>query len=594
MLFWTGSGIILKDDSNGFKRIQTDKTMRQTDKETVLLLALGSLLFAILIGCSQKEVNSSLDINHHSSLITHDLSPAYGDAYIEASIGDASYLNPILATDSASGDINGLVYNGLVKYDKNIKLVGDLAESWEIKKNGLEIIFHLRKNVLWHDGQPFTSEDVKFTYEKLIDPKVKTPYSADYLLVKKLETPDPYTVKVTYKEPFAPALESWGIGIIPKHIFQQGEFNSHPANRNPIGTGPYKFKEWKTDEKIVLEANPDYFEDRPPGRRGRIYPYLNRYVYRIIPDQAVQFLELRRESIDAMGLTADQYKAYPEFFKKYNKFRYPAFTYTYLGYNLKNPLFQEKKVRQAIAYAINKKEIVDGVLLGLGKPATGPFPPSSWAYNPEIKDYEYNPEKAKKLLAESGWADTDKDGWLEYQYPVSAIRYPARFEFTLITNQGNKARALAAEIIQMHLQKVGIKVNIRIVEWSTFVHQFIEKRNFEAVILGWSLSRDPDQFSIWHSSQKEPGKYNFVSYENPKIDRLLEEGRKTFDLEKRKKIYWQIHKILNEEQPYCFLYYPDSLPVVHKRFLGPEVAPLGLGWNFVKWYAPKNQQKYLQ
>ncbi len=568
-------------------------------KRVIWLLVIGYWLLVSFTGCSQKEVNYQL------STINYQL-PTYGDAYIEASIGDASYLNPVLAADSASGDINGLVYNGLVKYDKNIRLIGDLAESWEIRKNGLEIIFHLRKNVSWHDGKPFTAEDVKFTYEKLIDPKVKTPYSADYLLVKKLETPDPYTVKIIYKEPFAPALESWGMGIIPKHIFSAKggsadsgggasvDFNTHPANRQPIGTGPYKFKEWKTDEKIVLEANPDYFEDKKPGQQNRLYPYINRYVYRIIPDQAVQFLELRRESIDSMGLTPDQYKAYPEFFKKYNKFRYPAFAYTYLGFNLKNPLFKEKKVRQAIAYAINKKEIIDGVLLGLGKAATGPFPPSSWAYNPAVKDLEYDPEKAKQLLAQCGWIDSDGDGWLEFRHEGRGTRQPSKFEFILMTNQGNKARQLCAEIIQMHLKKIGIKVNIRILEWSAFIHQYIEKRNFDAVILGWSLSRDPDQYAIWHSSQKEPGKYNFVSYENLQIDRLLEEGRKTFNLGKRKKIYWRIHEILNEEQPYCFLYYPEALPVVHKRFRGPEVAPLGLGWNFVKWYVPKSQQKYLQ
>lgn len=565
----------------------------QTDKKIIPLFALCPWLFAIFIGCSKKEVGSSLDVIHNSSFIIHNSSPVYGDVYIEASIGDASYLNPILAADSASGDINGLVYNGLVKYDKNIRLIGDLAESWEVKRGGLEIVFHLRKNVCWHSGHPFTSEDVKFTYEKLIDPKVKTPYSSDYLLVKKLETPDPWTVRVTYKQPFAPALESWGMGIIPKHIYENGDFNSHPANRQPIGTGPYKFKQWKTDEKIILEANSDYFEERKPSR-NRLYPYFNRYVYRIIPDQAVQFLELRRESIDAMGLTPDQYKAYPEFFEKYNKFRYPAFAYTYLGYNLINPLFKEKKVRQAIAYAINKKEIIQGVLLGLGKPATGPFPPSSWAYNSQIQDYEYNPEKAKKLLAECGWVDSDGDGWLESEQRKTENGKRVKFEFTLMTNQGNKARALCAEIIQMHLKKIGIKVNIRIVEWSAFINQFVEKRDFDAVILGWSLSRDPDQFSIWHSGQTKPGQYNFISYANLEIDRLLEEGRRIFDQKKRQKIYWRIHKILNEEQPYCFLYYPDALPVVHKRFIGPEVAPLGLGWNFVKWYVPKGQQKYLQ
>ncbi len=494
--------------------------------------------------------------------------------YVAASIGDATYLNPLLASDSASGDINGHLFNGLVKYDKDIKLTGDLAERWTISADGLVITFFLRTNVLWHDGTPFTAEDVKFTYEKLIDPGVKTPYGSDYLLVKNLTVIDPYTLRVTYREPFAPALESWGMGIIPKHIFAKGDFNSNPANRAPIGTGPYRFKEWKTDEKIVLEANPRYFEGAP---------YIKRYVYRIIPDQAVQFLELRQQTVDEMGLTPDQWGAYPEFFLRYQKFRYPAFMYSYLGFNLTNPLFKEKKFRQAIAHGVNKKEIIDSVLLGMGTSATGPFPPKSWAYNPAVKDYEHDPRKARALLAELGW-QTGKDGLL--------YKDGKPLEFTIITNQGNKLRSLAAEIIQSQLRQVGMKVNIRIIEWSSFVHQFIDKRDFEAVILGWNLSRDPDQYSIWHSSQKGEGKYNFVSYANPEVDRLLEKGRRTFDQTERQLIYQRVHEIIADDLPYLFLYNPESLPVIHKRFHGPEVAPLGLGWNFYKWWVPQSEQKY--
>ena len=171
-----------------------------------------------------------------------------------------------MATDSASGDICSLVFNGLLKYDKDLHLIGSLAQSWEVKDGGLRIVFHLRKGVRWHDGEPFTSRDVRFTYQKLADPGVRTPFGADFSLIKKLETPDPYTVEVIYKEPFAPALESWTMGIIPEHIFKNGDINNNPANRHPIGTGPYKFVEWKTDEKIVLAANPDYFEGRPCHR----------------------------------------------------------------------------------------------------------------------------------------------------------------------------------------------------------------------------------------------------------------------------------------------------------------------------------------
>ncbi|MHB9155072.1 MAG: peptide-binding protein [Endomicrobiales bacterium] len=502
-------------------------------------------------------------------------SPGPGDMYVASSIGDATYLNPVLATDSASGDINALVYNGLVKYDRDLKLVGDLAESWTVSADGLTITFTLRKDVLWHDGARFTADDVKFTYERLIDPKVRTPYGGDYLLVKELKVLDPRTVRVTYREPFAPALESWGMGIVPKHVFEKGDFNTNPANRAPVGTGPFMFRQWVTDEKILLDANPRYFEGKP---------FISRYVYRIIPDQAVQFLELRKQSIDEMGLTPDQWKAYPEFFRHYNKFRYPSFSYVYLGFNLKIPLFADVRFRRAVAHAVDKREIIDGVLLGIGKAATGPFPPQSWAHDPSVKDYPHDPDKARALLGELGWRDTNGDGYLD--------REGKNLEFTIITNQGNKMRSLTAEILQAQLRKVGIKVNVRIIEWSAFVHQFIDKRNFEAVIMGWSLSRDPDQHAIWHSGQVNEGQYNFVSYANPGIDRLLEQGRRTFDQKKREAVYHRIHRVMAEDLPYIFLYYPESLPVVHQRFRGPEVTPAGLGWNFYRWWVPKAEQKY--
>lgn len=531
----------------------------------------GALALAIgffLTGCRSQ----SLPETNYSSIAQE---PAAGDAYVEASIGDATYLNPVISSDSASNDIIGQVYNGLVKYDKDIKLVGDLAESWEIKQGGLEIVFRLRKNVRWHDGEPFTAEDVKFTFERLIDPNVKTPFGADYLLVKKFEVLDSHTIRIFYKEPFSPALESWGMGIVPKHIFEKGDFNSHPANRAPIGTGPYKFVEWKTDEKIVLVANPDYFEGKP---------YIDRFIYRIIPDSAVQFLELRQESIDTMGLTPDQYKAFPEFFRSYNKFRYPSFSYSFFAFNLNRPLFKDRRVREAIAHAIDKNEIIQGVLLGFGRPATGPFPPTSWAFDDKVTDYDFNPAQAKELLAEAGWKDSNGDGLLD--------KDGKNFEFTLITNQGNKLRELSAIIIQNHLAKVGIKVNIRIIEWSSFIHNFVNKRDFDAIILAWNLSRDPDAYVIWHSSQMGETQYNFVGYANPEADKLWEEGRRVFDMEKRKALYHRLHALIHQDIPYIFLYYPEALPVIHKRIVGPEVAPLGLGWNFHKWYVPKPWQKY--
>lgn len=505
---------------------------------------------------------------------------SFGDAFVSASIGDARTLVPILASDSASGDIVGLVFNGLVKYDKDINIVGDLAESWEIKDEGLTIIFHLRKDVKWHDGMPLTAKDVKFTYERLIDPKVPTPYSGDFKKVKDLEIIDDYTVQVLYKEVFSPGLASWGMAVMPEHILKDEDLLTTDFSRSPIGTGPYRFKRWKSGERIDLVSNQDYFEHRP---------YIDRYIYRIIPDPATMFLELQTEGVDSMGLSPLQYERQTDthFFKRrFRKFRYPSFGYTYLAYNLKDRRFADKKVREAINYAVDKEEIIEGVLLGLGRICTGPFVPESWAYNKEVRPLPYNPKKAKKLLLEAGWKDTDGDGWIDKDGKI--------FEFTIITNQGNQMRKQTAEIIQRRLKEAGIKVNIRILEWAVFLNEFVNKKRFEALILGWGLSRDPDCFDIWHSSKTKEGEFNFISYSNEEVDRLLEEGRGTFDLKKRKAVYHRIHEILYEEQPYLFLYVADALPIVHKRFHGIEVAPIGIGYNFIDWYVPKSQQRYRQ
>ncbi|GAB4418785.1 MAG: peptide-binding protein [Thermodesulfovibrionales bacterium] len=517
------------------------------------------LLIAISISCSREP-----DIKR-----PFDITVGFG--------ADAKRLLPLLASDSASGDISGLIFNGLTKYDRDIKIRGDLAESWEVSRDGLQIIFHLRKGVKWHDGVEFTAGDVVFTYNTVTDPKVPTPYGSSYGPVDKVEAVDRYTVRVTYKEPYAPALESWGMGIIPKHILEGQDITDVRFNRSPVGTGPYKLKEWVTGQKIVLEAFDDYFEGRPN---------INRYIARVIPDTATMFLELKFGGIDFMGLTPPQYKlqSTKEHFNRYfQRFRYPAFGYTYLGYNLLDPRFADKRVRRAITHAINKMDIIDGVLLGYGTPCTGPFPPESWAYNPDVKDLEYNPEKAKGLLQEAGWV-MGEGGILH--------KNGRPFKFTVLVNQANDVRIKTAQIIKENLKKVGIEMDIKVLEWQAMLHEFIDKRRFEAVILGWALSRDPDIYDIWHSSKTKEGEFNFISYKNDEVDRLLIEGRRTFDIEKRKRIYNRIHSILSEDQPVTFLFVPDALPVLHKRFKGVEKAPIGIWYDFIHWYVPKNKAEW--
>jgi len=506
------------------------------------------------------------------------LAEDYGDAIVVGSIGDARTLVPILASDSASSDIVGMLFNGLVKYDKDINLVGDLARSWEIEDAGLTIIFHLRDNVFWHDGYPLTAADVEFTYMKLIDPAVKTPYSGDFERVASLEIIDDYTVKVRYKEPFSPGLASWGMAVMPRHVLKNEDLNKTGFSRHPVGCGPYVFKSWKTQEKIELTANKNYFEGSP---------YISRYIYRIIPDESTLFLELSTQNVDLTGLTPLQYLRQTDstFFKQaYRKFRIPSFGFTYLGYNLSDARFKDVRVRKALNLAVDKNEIIEVVLLGLGRVCSGPFVPESWAYNKEVAVDGYNPSQARELLRQAGWIDANNDGILEKE--------GVEFSFTIITNQGNEQRLKACQIIQNRLAEIGIKVKIKVLEWSVFLSEYIDKRRFEAVLLGWSLARDPDCFDLFHSSKTKEGEFNFVGYKNAEVDRLLEEGRRTFDQEKRKQIYHQIHKIIYDEQPYMFLYVPDSLSILHRRFRGVEPAPIGIGYNFIKWWVPQAEQKY--
>lgn len=505
-------------------------------------------------------------------------SGSYGDTIIVGSIGDARTLIPILASDSASGDICGLIFNGLVKYDRDINIIPDLAQSWQILNNGLTILFKLKKNIYWQDGAPFNARDVEFTYRKLIDPDVKTPYSGDFEKIKNFKVIDDYTLEITYKEPFSPGLSSWGMSIMPRHLLENEDFNKTKISREPIGTGPYKFKFWKSQEKIVLEVNKDYFEGRPN---------IDRYIYRIIPDQSTLFLELEVEGVDYTGLTPLQYlrQTDSKFFKnRFNKFRLPSFGYAYLGFNLKNPLFQDLRVREALDFAIDKDEIIKGVHMGLARVCTGPFLPESWAYNDSVKARKFDPRHALRLLKEAGWQDHDGDGVLD--------KNNQRFEFTIMTNQGNDQRKAAAEIIQKRLKDIGINVKIKIVEWSAFISEFIDKRKFEAVLLAWSLGRDPDNYDIWYSGKTKEGEFNFLSYSNPEVDSLLIDARRTFDQKKRRACYNKIHEIIFKDTPCIFLYVPDSLPIVHKRFKGLDPAPLGLGYNFIKWFVPLDEQKY--
>src|SRR5258706_3739289 len=245
-------------------------------------------------------------------------------------------------------------------------------------------------------------------YNLLLIRKVPTSYAGDFKPVATVTALDPYTIHIHYKHPHARALQSWGIWMLPKHLLEkamlEGKLRAAPQTRtSPVGTGPYKFKEWKPGEKVVLTANPDYYEGRP---------YISRVVYRIIPSSATTFLELKAKGVDGAKLTALQFKRqteYPAFRKAYTKYQYAANVYVYLGLNLRDPRFADRRVRQAFAHAINKHELIDGVRLGLAREATGPYKPGTWPYNPNVRTYSYDVKKARALLAEAGWQEMNRD-----------------------------------------------------------------------------------------------------------------------------------------------------------------------------------------
>ncbi len=532
-------------------------------------LFISPILFLILLGINIVFVGSR--------------PPPKVNQLVISSIGDASYLNPILAQDSASSEINGFVFNGLIKYDRNLQnLVGELAESWKVKEGPEpEITFFLRKGVRWHDGKEFTAHDVKFTYDKIMDEKTNTVRRSSYDLVKKAEVLDPHAFRVTYRQPFSPGLESWGIGIIPKHLLEKQDINTTAFNRRPIGTGAFRFVEWVTDEKIVVEANAQYFEGRP---------LLDRIIYRIIPETSLSEMEILTQGIDYSGIYPHQYRRISQipFLKAYSQ---PSLGYTYIGYNQKHAVFQDKKVRQALTHAINREEIVQYVLYGLGAVASGPFPNHLWYSNPNVKPLPYDPQKARQLLAEAGWKDTNGDGILD--------REGKPFRFTLITNSGNETRRDVGVLVQRQLRELGIDVTFELYEWSVFLSNFINVKHFDACILGWSLSVDPDAYEIWHSSQIEKG-FNFISYRNPEIDRLWEEGRKEYHIDRRKQIYWRIHELMAEDQPYTFLYVPLGISTLQRKFSLAErdgsgkgtlqeikMEKAGLMYDLIKWYVPR-------
>ncbi len=531
------------------------------------------LLLTFLAACnnptsdlSQKNL-INLDKNYPSQL---------GGTLIDAMIGEPSGLISMIAGESASSAITSNIFNKLLKYNKNLDLEGELAESWQISADQKTITFKLKPNLKWSDGMPLTSADVLWTWHAVIDEKTGSPYASDYQLVKKAETPDALTFSVTYEQAYAPALDSWaGLQILPKHLLEGQDLHTTAFARKPIGSNYYKLDSWTHGENLKLSRN-------PASVLGQAK--IDNLVTRIIPDSSAQFLELMADNIDNMGLDPIKYAriipARPELQQKLALYKELGNSYTYLGFNLKHKPFDDVRVRRAINYAIDKQEIIDGVYLGLGINIASPYKPGTRWSNPDLKPYPYDPAKAKTLLKEAGFADTNSDGILD--------RDGKPFSFEIITNQ-NKEREKSSVLIQRRLKDVGIDVRIRAIEWASFISRFIKTGDFDVVVLGWGLGLDPDQYNIWHSSQQAPGQFNFIGYNNPAVDKLLKQGRLELNPDKRTQIYHEFARVLLEDSPIVYLSAGYGLTAIHKRVKGIDnpAPPAGVGWNSYDWYIPE-------
>ena len=504
--------------------------------------------------------------------------PEYGDRIIFGVIGEASNLISYLATDSASREISSQIFVSPLRYNKDLQLEPYAASSYEVLEDGKLLRFTLRPGILWEDGTELSADDVEFTYNIVIDPATASPYAEDFMAIQSFTKTGRYSFEVRYASYYARALASWTADILPRHILQGQHLRTSPFARKPLGAGPFRLSRWEAGSKITLSASSTYFKGRP---------YLDEAVYRVIPDLATMFLEAKAGKVDMMGLTPQQYlrqTSGPVWHKEWRKYRYLSSSYTYLGFNFKHPFFADVRVRKAISHAIDRQSIIKGALLGQGIAAFGPYKPGTWPYHPDLAPYPHDPERARQLLAEAGFRDSKGRGVLE--------KDGHEFRFTILTNQGNDQRIKTATIIQSQLQAVGIVVQIRTVEWAAFIKEFVNKGRFDAVILAWTIPIEPDEYAVWHSDNAKPGGLNFVGYSNAEVDALLVKARGIPNLEDRKALYARFQEILQEEQPYSFLFVPYTLPVIQARFHGVEAALAGVMHNFPEWWVPLAEQRY--
>ncbi len=479
---------------------------------------------------------------------------------------DIDSFNPYLSTSLFSQDLLDRVYLRLAVEHEDYKTFTPLlAKRWEWSKDSTQLTFYLRNDVYWSDGVKTTAYDVEFSFKAATSPEVAWLNAEDIIrnieYVKALNETT-LIVKYRYVYPYQ-LMDINDVWIIPKHIYEKIPFKEWRRNgyfdEKPVTNGPYKVARWERGQIIELVKNENYFDKK--------YPKIEKIFVKVVPNEANLILQFLNGEIDVLPSVPpsveEKYRDNPNV-----KFiKYPFLAYEYIGWNQKNPIFADKKVRQALSYGINVDEIIKVILKGSAVRATSPFPSIFWAHNERLKPYPYNPEKAKKLLAEAGWRDLDGDGILD----KIINRQKVSFKFALITNAENQTRKEVATAIQNDLLKLGIKMEIQTYEFNSFMRHILD-RNFDALLSGWRVATKPDLATIFHTEAIKSG-HNIVSYSNPHFDKLNDSAAVLNNLENAKIIWDKVQEIIYEDQPYTFLYEPVRISGISKR-IKPETVKM--------------------
>lgn len=515
----------------------------------VLVASLGLLLLVTLLGYSAYS-------------FTGELVPAPGGTYIEGLAGSPQAINPLFCQlNEADRDLCSLIFEGLTGLDERGNVVPALAEGWEISPDGLLYRFSLRQDVLWHDGAPFTSRDVLVTINAIRDPDFPgLPDLAALWSAVAVAAPDPYTVEFTLKEPFAPFLDYTRQGVLPAHLWESiptAMMLQSQLIALPIGTGPFRVAEVSA-QRVRLEPSPYW--------RGRL-PYLEAVEFRFYADYPMLMTAFQQGEVDGISLILPEEVARAASVEDLNIFSAPLAGYAMVALNLNNPnvpFMAQTEVRQALLYGVDRQSLIDTVLAGQGLLAHSPILPRTWAYNEEIVQYPYDPERARGLLDEAGWGDTDGDGVLD--------RDGKKMEFILLSNDLPPNPAVN-QFISQQLAVIGVRAIPQSVSFPALVSDFLVPRRFEAALVHWELPGDPDPYPLWHSTQAVAGQ-NYAGWDFPAADELIQQARSTTDLEERRQLYQRFQNIFANEVPVLLLYYPVYTYGVRNTVKGVQLGLL--------------------